>query len=115
MADYKEIAVSGREYQRHRRLVIDNPVGNGIVFNFVEEKVTELTGLPVEVTPVSNLTFPYVSTETFIIYNSSTGEPYASSALNALVDNGQIRFKMSFLKEVILSLYKAKVTQRDGT
>lgn len=114
MADYKEVEVSGREYQRHRRLVIDNPIGNGIEFNFVEERVTELTGLPVEVTSISNLIFPYVSTETFIIYNSSTGEPYASTALNALVDNGQIRFKMSFLKEVILSLYKAKAAERDG-
>jgi hypothetical protein len=114
MVEYKEVNVSGIEYQRHRSFAVDHPFEGQLSFNFVEEKVTELEGLPIFITPVGNLIFPYNADETFIVYNSSTGEPYPATALNVLAVGGQILFKMSFLKEVILSLYKAKAEERDG-
>lgn len=114
MANYKEIEVVGTEYQHHSRFCIENPVAGVPTCMFVEETVIDLEGLEVEVKPAGSLCFPYNANDTFIVYNSSTGEPYASTTLNTLVDAGQIRFKMSFLKEVILSLYKAKAEERDG-
>jgi hypothetical protein len=114
MADYKEIIVEGREYQRHCRLVLENPLGGTPSFNFVEEKVTELDGLPTFTTPIDNLVFPYVGAYSFLLYNSTTGELYPSTALNALVSNGNILFTETFLREVLLSLYKAKAEERDA-
>jgi hypothetical protein len=114
MAEYEEISITGRRYKCPERLIVDHPKVGTTSFNFVEERVSEYNEIPSETKPSGNLIFPYNAAETFIVYNSSTGEPYPATALSTLAVGGQILFKMSFLKEVILSLYKAKAEERDG-
>ena len=102
MPDYKESAVSGKQWQRCRAIEIDNPYGAMPVVRFFEEMRTQVGGQSVSV-PVGGITQNFDDPgKIFQLCNPMTGEQTGQT-----MTHGEVY-------AVLWSLYMALAEERDA-
>jgi len=100
MANYQESAVSGTQWRRASRIVIDNPQQGNPTILIVEDTATQL-GDSVINQPSGNLSATVEQGATFPLVNPATGEVIGESSHDEVY-------------ALIYSLYMHLATQRDA-
>lgn len=107
MADYAESPITGTQWQRAARVVIENPRNGTPAVTFVEERALQL-GDEVLLTPVGNLVEPFIQSgnganveEEFALRN-----PLDGSLLGVTATYGE-------LQVLLFSLYYHVAAKRD--
>lgn len=102
MADYKETAVSGIEWQRGCRVIIENPSGEAPYIVFIEEMATNLNGKVITRPLLSNLKVAFDPVKTFPAFDpvtlTQTGDTYTQQQVY----------------DIMFSLYMATALERDA-
>lgn len=101
MADYKETTVAGKQWQRCRYVMIDNPHQQVPQIRFKEEQVTTV-GDQVFIQPVGDISFEFDPDAVIDLVNPSDGLPTGD----------QMTYQE--LYAAIWSLYISKATERDA-
>ncbi|KAA0888777.1 hypothetical protein [Oryzomonas rubra] len=99
--NYKESPVTGTQWQRSCRTVVENPCGGTPSVLFVEETATQL-GDKVITQLCGNITAPFDAAKTFPALDPSTGQATGASYTHQEVYN------------ILFSLYMAEAAARDA-
>jgi hypothetical protein len=75
MSNYNEQAVTGTEWTRCKRVVIDNPLAQPPEIRFDEEVALTTSGGATMKTAIGYLNVPFDPDAVIDIYNPATGEP----------------------------------------